>query len=101
VTGVVTSATARLSRSDGVHVAGRGVDEPDVGFPVLAHVAFAVDVEGRQAGRNAAFADQTVVKATLMRITLHAVQAEDYPAFHNAAAHVGQHLAGLPPTAAG
>ena len=58
------------------------MDEPDVGFPVLAHVAFAVDVEGRQAGRNAAFADQTVVKATLMRITLHAVHAEDYPAFH-------------------
>jgi winged helix DNA-binding protein len=37
----------------------------------------------RPAG-DAAFADQTVVKATLMRITLHAVHAEDYPAFHNA-----------------
>jgi hypothetical protein len=36
------------------------------------------------AGLDAAFADQTVVKATLMRITLHAVRAEDYPAFHNA-----------------
>jgi Winged helix DNA-binding domain len=33
---------------------------------------------------DAAFADQAVVKATLMRITLHAVHAEDYPAFHNA-----------------
>jgi hypothetical protein len=33
---------------------------------------------------DAAFADRTVVKATLMRITLHAVHAEDYPAFHNA-----------------
>lgn len=29
-----------------------------------------------------AFADQTVVKATLMRVTLHAVAAEDYPALH-------------------
>jgi len=29
-----------------------------------------------------AFADQTVVKASLMRITLQAVHASDYPAFH-------------------
>lgn len=33
---------------------------------------------------DAAFADHRVVKATLLRITLHAVHAEDYPAFHNA-----------------
>ncbi len=33
---------------------------------------------------DAAFADHAVVKATLMRITLHAVDAEDYPAFHHA-----------------
>jgi Winged helix DNA-binding domain len=33
---------------------------------------------------DAAFADHAVVKATLLRITLHAVHAEDYPAFHNA-----------------
>ena len=33
---------------------------------------------------DAAFADQRVVRATLMRITMHAVHAEDYPAFHNA-----------------
>jgi hypothetical protein len=33
-------------------LSGGGVDEPDVGFPVLAHVAFAVDVDGRQAGRE-------------------------------------------------
>ncbi len=33
---------------------------------------------------DAAFAAQAVVKATLMRITLHAVHAEDYPAFHAA-----------------
>jgi len=29
-----------------------------------------------------AFADHTVVKASLIRITLHAVATEDYPAFH-------------------
>ena len=33
---------------------------------------------------DAAFAEQTVVKAQLMRITLHAVAARDYPAFHEA-----------------
>jgi DNA glycosylase AlkZ-like len=33
---------------------------------------------------DAAFAAHDVVKATLLRITLHAVVAEDYPAFHNA-----------------
>ncbi|MEV0576549.1 winged helix DNA-binding domain-containing protein [Streptomyces sp. NPDC050392] len=33
---------------------------------------------------DAAFTDRTVVKATLMRITLHAVHAEDYPAFRAA-----------------
>ena len=33
---------------------------------------------------DAAFADHAVVKASLMRITLHAVEATDYPAFHEA-----------------
>ncbi|MBB5077674.1 winged helix DNA-binding domain-containing protein [Nonomuraea endophytica] len=33
---------------------------------------------------DAAFAAHEVVKSTLMRITLHAVHAGDYPAFHNA-----------------
>lgn len=33
---------------------------------------------------DAAFADHTIVKATLMRITLHAVDARDHPAFHDA-----------------
>ena len=33
---------------------------------------------------DAAFADRTVVKASLIRLTLHAVDAEDYPAFHSA-----------------
>jgi hypothetical protein len=31
-----------------------------------------------------AFADQSIVKATLMRVTLHAVGGTDYPAFHEA-----------------
>jgi hypothetical protein len=33
---------------------------------------------------DTAFADGTVVKASLMRITLHAVHADDHPAFHAA-----------------
>ena len=33
---------------------------------------------------DAAFADHAVVKASLIRLTLHAVVAEDYPTFHNA-----------------
>jgi hypothetical protein len=33
---------------------------------------------------DAAFTDGEIVKATLMRITLHAVHAEDYTAFHEA-----------------
>jgi hypothetical protein len=33
---------------------------------------------------HAAFTAHTVVKASLMRITLHAVHGEDWPAFHNA-----------------
>jgi hypothetical protein len=33
---------------------------------------------------DAAFADHAVVKATLMRITLHAVHADDHPPFHEA-----------------
>lgn len=33
---------------------------------------------------DAAFAGRTVVKASLVRLTLHAVHADDYPPFHNA-----------------
>ena len=33
---------------------------------------------------DAAFASSTVVKATVVRVTLHAVVADDYPAFHAA-----------------
>ncbi|MCX2180147.1 winged helix DNA-binding domain-containing protein [Streptomyces sp. SKN60] len=51
---------------------------------------------------DAAFAERAVVKATLMRITLHAVHAEDYPVFREAlqptlyAAKLGSRT-GLPP----
>jgi hypothetical protein len=38
------------------------------------------------ASLDAAFASHAVIKATLMRITLHAVTAADYPAFHRAMA---------------
>ena len=36
------------------------------------------------ASLDRAFAEQTVVKASLMRITMHTVEAADYPAFHEA-----------------
>jgi hypothetical protein len=36
------------------------------------------------AGLDAAFAGYTLVKATLMRLTLHAVHADDHPAMHQA-----------------
>jgi DNA glycosylase AlkZ-like len=36
------------------------------------------------AGVDAAFAGGAVVKATLMRVTLHAVDAREYPVFHDA-----------------
>ena len=36
------------------------------------------------ASLDRAFAEHAVVKATLMRVTLHAVDAVDYPAFHEA-----------------
>jgi len=37
---------------------------------------------------DAAFADRTVVKASLIRLTLHAVHAQDYPIVHDAMAIV-------------
>ncbi|GAB7051370.1 winged helix DNA-binding domain-containing protein [Catenuloplanes indicus] len=36
---------------------------------------------------DAAFADGTVVRATLVRMTLHAVHADDWPVLHGAMAH--------------
>jgi hypothetical protein len=50
--------------------------------PYLALWNRLVDFEPKDL--DAAFADGTVVKASLIRLTLHAVHAEHYPAFHNA-----------------
>ena len=38
------------------------------------------------AALDAAFADHSIIRATLMRVTKHAVAAEDYPPFYNAMA---------------
>ena len=50
--------------------------------PYLALWSRLADFE--PAALDRAFADASVVKATLMRATLHAVDAADYPAFHEA-----------------
>jgi hypothetical protein len=50
--------------------------------PYLALWNRLVDFEPEEL--DAAFTDGTVVKASLIRLTLHAVHAEHYPAFHNA-----------------
>jgi len=49
------------------------------------YVALANRIEGfRPTDLDAAFAGGAVVKASLMRITLHAVAADEYPVFHEA-----------------
>ena len=50
--------------------------------PYLALWNRLADFDPRQL--DAAFADGTIVKASLFRITLHAVLATEYPAFHDA-----------------
>ncbi|HEV7603424.1 MAG TPA: winged helix DNA-binding domain-containing protein [Candidatus Limnocylindrales bacterium] len=50
--------------------------------PYIALWSRVIDLDPAELDR--AFADATIVKATLMRITLHAVDAADYPAFHQA-----------------
>jgi hypothetical protein len=53
--------------------------------PASPYIALWNRIAGFDPGTlDAAFAGHTVVKASLMRITLHAVLAEDYPAFHQA-----------------
>ena len=53
--------------------------------PASPYVALWSRVAGFDpADLDAAFASQAIVKAQLMRITLHAVAAADYPAFHEA-----------------
>ena len=50
--------------------------------PYLALWNRLVDFDPRDLDR--AFADHAIVKATLMRVAMHAVEATDYPAFHEA-----------------
>src|SRR5262245_65973546 len=51
--------------------------------PASPYIALWNRVEGFDpADLDRAFADQSIVKAQLLRITLHAVTAADYPAFH-------------------
>ena len=53
--------------------------------PAAPYLALWARVDGFDpADLDAALAGGAVVKATLMRITLHAVVADDYPAFHEA-----------------
>jgi hypothetical protein len=53
--------------------------------PASPYLALWNRIEGFDpADLDRAFADQAIVKATLMRVTLHAVEATDYPAFHEA-----------------
>jgi hypothetical protein len=53
--------------------------------PASPYIALWNRVEGFDpADLDGAYADHTVVKASLMRIALHAVAAEDYPAFQHA-----------------
>lgn len=53
--------------------------------PASPYIALWNRVSGFDPGElDAAFADGRVLKANLMRITLHAVAREDYPAFHEA-----------------
>jgi hypothetical protein len=53
--------------------------------PTSPYVALWNRLDGFDPGDlDVAFADREVVRASLMRITLHAVHADDYPAFHAA-----------------
>src|SRR4051795_2527839 len=53
--------------------------------PASPYLALWNRITGFKAGDlDAAYADHTVVKASLMRITLHAVAADDYPVFQHA-----------------
>jgi hypothetical protein len=55
--------------------------------PASPHLALWNRVDGFDPTElDAAYAGGTVVRATLMRITLHAVHADDYPSFHAAMA---------------
>jgi hypothetical protein len=74
----------RRERLDVVHAVRRVVaiqaQEPPSPYVALWNRLAPLD----PAALDAAFATRAVVKATLMRITLHAVDAHDYPVFHDA-----------------
>jgi hypothetical protein len=72
---------AQVSVVDAVRqvVAVQAQDPPSVHLALWNRVA---DLDPAEV--HAAFAEHAVVKATLMRITLHAVDAADYPAFQHA-----------------
>src|SRR5262245_34508188 len=56
--------------------------------PASPYLALWNRLAGFDAGElDRAYAEHRVVKATLMRMTLHAVSAVDYPAFHRAMAY--------------
>ncbi len=70
-----------LSVVEAVHrVVALQAQEPASPYVALWNRLVAFD----PADLDRAFADHAVVKATLMRIALHAVDAADYPAFHEA-----------------
>jgi hypothetical protein len=70
-----------LAVVDGVHrVVALQAQEPASPYIALWNRVAGFD----PADLDAAFADSAVVKASLIRITLHAVDASDYPRFHDA-----------------
>jgi hypothetical protein len=72
---------ARMSVADAVRqVVGLQAQEPATPYLALWNRLARFD----PADLDAAFAQGTVVKASLMRITLHAVHTEDYTLFHEA-----------------
>ena len=72
---------ARLAAVDAVErIVAIQAQEP--ASPYIALWTRVVDFDPNDLDR--AFADRAVVKATLLRITLHAVSAADYPDFHDA-----------------
>ncbi|HKG57203.1 MAG TPA: winged helix DNA-binding domain-containing protein [Candidatus Limnocylindrales bacterium] len=69
----------------GVVEAFRRVAAVQAQEPASPYIALWNRVQGFDATElDRAFAEYAIVKATLMRITLHAVDAADYPAFHEA-----------------
>jgi Winged helix DNA-binding domain len=75
-------------RSAGAVDAVRAVCAIQAQSPASPYIALWNRVEGFDpAELDRAYAEHRIVKATLMRITLHVVAAEDFPVFHAAMAH--------------